>query len=164
MSDRCLPVASASHRIGAHRGIRTHHWPVFKAGASADWATCAKGTLDRIRTDVASPRMRRCVHHRGYGAPSRTRTYSRRLRRPSTVLRPGRWMEQSLGVEPSSDVVGNEVSHHVTLRVWYLPLGSNQLPSAYRADAHPHELGRQNGQDGRTCTCGLRVPGSAVCC
>jgi hypothetical protein len=52
-------------------------------------------------------------------------------------------MEQSLGVEPSCDFAGNEVSHHVTLRIWYLPLDSNQLPSAYRADAHPHELGRQ---------------------
>lgn len=27
-----------------------------------------------------------------------------------------------------------------------------------------YELGMLNGQDGRTCTCGFRVPSSAVCC
>jgi hypothetical protein len=31
------------------------------------------------------------------------------------------YLEQTLGVEPSSDYVGNVVSHHVHPRVWCMP-------------------------------------------
>jgi hypothetical protein len=73
------------------------------------------------------------------GAPSRTRTYSRRLRRPSTVLRPGH-VGADEGTRNPAGNVGNVTSHLGTSACWLVWLDLHQLPSAYRAGAHLYVL------------------------
>jgi hypothetical protein len=99
-------------------------------------------------------------------------------------------LDQSLGIEPSSDFVGNEVSHHVTLRVWLERKGSNLWSPSYQLGALPlsyspanwSECGESNtvkrapkargqpmtharisGRRGRNRTCCGLVPGQDVC-
>ena len=130
-------------------------------------------------------------HRRGYGAPSWTRTNIVGLEGRLPVRRPGRTGagERSRTVPC---LVGNDAAHHARPRFcscrrictryprlirsvlicmsfaavyWSEWLDSNQRSRAPEARAlvqtEPHS---ESGQDGRTCTCGFRVPGSAVCC
>jgi hypothetical protein len=116
----------------------------------------------------------------------------RRLRRPSTGSIGRGELERANGVEPSraslatmprtmrARVVGScrrictcylRLIRSVLVCMsfaavdWSEWLDSNQRSRAPEAralvQAEPHS---EFGQDGRTCTCGFRVPGSAVCC
>jgi hypothetical protein len=73
------------------------------------------------------------------GAPSRIRTYSRRVRRPSTVLRPGH-VGADEGIRNPAGIVGDDTSHPGTPASWLVWLDLHQLPSAYRAGAHLYVL------------------------
>ena len=145
----------------------------------------------RLELTVGDLGNLRRSHRRGYGAPSWTRTNVVGLegRLPSA----GRGkLERANGVEPSraslatmprtmrARVLGScrrictcylRLIRSVLICMsfaavdWSEWLDSNQRSRAPEARAlvqtEPHS---ESGQDGRTCTCGFRVPGSAVCC
>ena len=152
-----------------------------------------RGSLGASRTRKAAFRKRGSAPSaRECWRPELDSNQHRRLRRPSTGSIGRGKLERANGVEPSraslatvprtmrARVIGScrrictcclRLIRSVLICMsfaavdWSEWLDSNQRSRAPEARAlvqtEPHS---EVGQDGRTCTCGFRVPGSAVCC
>jgi hypothetical protein len=188
---RVCRIPPSAH-IGRPGGTRTHTDGAFEALASADCATGLKGAptvgLEPTRADLGNPPP---LHRRGYGAPSWSRTNVVGLEGRLPVHRPGRigagagsrtrlrrrWQRY---LAPCAPAFGScrrictcclRLIRSVLICMsfaavyWSERLDSNQRSRAPEAralvQAEPHS---GSGQEGRTCTCGFRVPSSAVCC
>ena len=154
-----------SAQVGAPGGTRTRTDGALEAHASAGVLLAPKtGTHGRTRTDTSRFRKSASAPSAWVWRPELDSNQRRRLRRPSTGPSAGaNWS----GRRESNPVAASLATISRTMRA--RAVGScRRICTCYlrliRSVLICMSFAAGIGQDGRTCTCGFRVPGSAVCC